>query len=111
MHHLDALDAARATLKERSESYGEVIPSFVRAANIASSITGRRVSPFEISVVMMAVKLSRLAADHKHCDSYVDLINYTAFACQFAGPTSADFDDVIKAQVEADIATVLRAEP
>ncbi len=108
MHHQDLLSAAKATISQRGQEYGDALPSFVRAANIASAILNRKVTAFDVSVVMMAVKMSRLANQREHEDSWVDLAAYVAFAAQFAAPHTSDFDAVVNAQVEADLEAIAR---
>jgi len=45
-------------------------------------LLGRTVSPYDVAIVMMSVKLSRISNERKH-DSFVDLIAYTAFADEY----------------------------
>lgn len=104
MHHQDVLNTAINTIRERGKEYGDVLPSFVRAANIASAILDRRVTAFDVSVVMIAVKMSRLAQNKEHEDSWIDLVAYTAFAAQFAASHGSDFSDIVAAQAEAVLA-------
>lgn len=108
MHHQDVLSTAKSTISQRGQEYGDVMPSFVRAANIAGNILNRRMTSFEVAVVMMAVKMSRLANQRDHEDSWVDLCAYVAFAAQFAAPHTSDFQEVANATVEADITEIVR---
>ena len=108
MNHQDILSTAKATISQRGQEYGDALPSFVRAANIASAILDRKLTAFDIAVVMMAVKMSRLSHQRGHEDSWVDLAAYVAFAAQFSAPTTSDFDAVVTAQVEADLEAIAR---
>ena len=101
MNHRDILNSAITTIGQRGQEYGDVLPSFVRAANIASSVLDRKITAFDVAAIMVAVKLSRLANNREHTDSWVDLVAYTAFAAQFAAPHSSDFSDIVVAQAEA----------
>jgi hypothetical protein len=108
MNHQDILSTAKATISQRGQEYGDALPSFVRAANIASAILDRKLTAFDISVVMMAVKMSRLSHQRTHEDSWVDLAAYVAFAAQFAGPATSDFNDIVKAQIQTDMEQQLK---
>ena len=43
---------------------------------------GKTVTPYDVTIVMMSVKLSRIANERKH-DSFVDLIAYASFADEY----------------------------
>jgi hypothetical protein len=58
---------------------------FDKVARILSIIFGRTVTPWEVAQTMIAVKQVRMSVDPLHIDNYVDQVNYTAFAAQFAG--------------------------
>lgn len=104
MHHSEILRTALETIKVRGEEYGDVLPSFARAASIAGNILDRKMTAFDVAVVMVAVKLSRLANKKEHQDSWVDLCAYVSFAAQFSSPHTSDFMDIVLAQVEEDVA-------
>ena len=108
MNHQDILSTAKATISQRGQEYGDVLPSFVRAANIAGNILNRKVTAFDVAVTLMAVKMSRLANQREHEDSWIDLCAYVAFAAQFAAPHTSDFQDVANATVEADLSEIAR---
>lgn len=108
MHHLDVLATAQSTISQRGKEYGDAVPSFVRAANIASAILDKKFTAYDIAVVMMSVKMSRLCHQRGHEDSWVDLAAYVAFAAQFSAPHTSDFNDIVNATVENDIANIVR---
>jgi len=109
MHHKDFLLAAKTILNHRSKEYGDPRPSFDRAAVFASTLLGRNVTPFDVTTIMLAVKLSRLSYDQAHTDSWVDAINYIAFCGEFSGaPVPGPVTEVMLAKVESDIAEELR---
>lgn len=64
--------------------YGDIAPLFKNAAQLASIITGKDYTEYDISVVMEAIKLARRRANPKLADHYIDNVNYTAFSAQFA---------------------------
>lgn len=103
MHHKDILNDAITTINQRGNEYGDAHPMFVRAANIASALTDRKFTAYDMAIAMMAVKMSRIANNREHHDSWVDLVAYSAFAGQFSKPTTSDFDKIVTAQVEAEL--------
>lgn len=103
MNHKDVLNDAVTTISQRGNEYGDVQPMFVRAANIASALTDRKFTAYDIAIAMMAIKMSRIAHNRESHDSWVDLVAYSAFAAQFSKPTSSDFDKIVTAQVEAEL--------
>lgn len=84
MDHKQVLSECIRILSDRGEQYGSVQDSFRRAAAIASLKLGFEILPYEICVILESVKDARRAYDHTKLDSYVDGINYTAFAAEFA---------------------------
>lgn len=84
MKHTDFHNEARRVLVPRGKSYGDVRKNHKRIARIASELIGYSLSERDIALVLVAVKLGRLAQTPAHADSYVDAINYLAFAGEFA---------------------------
>jgi len=84
MDHLKILDAARATVDQRGEQYGAMTHNFKRIAAISSAILQKEITPYEIAIVMHALKLSRISFNPTGEDHYVDGINYLAFAGELA---------------------------
>lgn len=71
---------AISKVQERGKDYGSFHESFDKAAIIARTMLNKELTSYDVMVVMMAVKMSRLAFDSAHQDSWVDLIAYTSFA-------------------------------
>lgn len=109
MHYREVLKSALSITVQRGEEYGDALPSFVRAANIASAILGTKLTAFDIAVVMMAIKMSRLSHQRGHEDSWIDLAAYVAFAAQFSAPSTSDYNDIVLAQVQTDMEDKLRS--
>jgi hypothetical protein len=84
MNHKEILYKAASTLNERDKIYGDITPLFENAAQLASIMTGKDLTKYDISVVMEAIKLARRRANPKLADHYIDNVNYTAFSAQFA---------------------------
>lgn len=97
MNHKDVLNSAIATLKDRGVQYGQEDLLFDKASRIASTMLDRVVTPYEIAIVHIATKLARMAANPDHMDSYIDSVNYIAFAAQFVTKemTQADKDEIV----------------
>lgn len=80
----ETLMAAATTYKQNDEHYGAFDATHATAADIASTLLGTVLTPHQVALVMMAVKLARIASNPGHLDSYKDLINYSAFASALA---------------------------
>ena len=65
-------------LAERSETYGDPQQSMAAIAERWSITLGQPVTPAQVVLCMMDLKLSRLQRDPTHRDSMVDLIGYAA---------------------------------
>jgi hypothetical protein len=84
MNHKEILSSAVNTLKDRADLYGSEEDLFERVSILYSVMTGQQLSPYDINVVMVCVKLARMRYDRKVADNYVDAINYMSFMGQFA---------------------------
>ena len=84
MNHAQFLIDAAQLVKPRGEVYGSIRLNHEKIAAIASVLTGINLSPHDILMVMVAVKLSRIAKTPDHVDSYLDAINYLSFAGEIA---------------------------
>lgn len=103
MHHTDYISASARILNERGQEYGAVEPCFERIANMASLLLNRNVSPFEVCIFHIATKLARSVESPTKSDTWIDLINYSAFAGQFAATRGHGNERVNIAQMEADL--------
>jgi len=84
MNHKDILMHSAATVNERGEQYGSPEFLFEVAARMASLITGKELTKYDITSVLEAVKLARRRVNPMLDDNYIDNVNYTAFSAQFA---------------------------
>lgn len=75
-------EAARITERDRADAYGDPLDGANRFARILAAATGWDVRPEHFPVVMLAVKLSRIAQAPEcwHRDSYVDIAGYARVA-------------------------------
>jgi len=65
-------------LEERRDDYGEAADQFKAIAARWSITLGMLVSPAQVALCMIDLKLARLAYDPRHVDSIVDVIGYAA---------------------------------
>ncbi len=65
-------------LEERRDDYGEAADQFKAIAARWSITLDVPVTPAQVALCMIDLKLSRLAYDPRHADSVVDVIGYAA---------------------------------
>jgi hypothetical protein len=65
-------------LEERRDDYGEAAEQFGAIAARWSITLGTPVTPAQVALCMMDLKLTRLTYDPRHFDSVVDVIGYAA---------------------------------
>ena len=79
------LGEAAAVLAERAGAYGPADRSLATIAARWSITLGRPVTPEQVVLCMIDVKLARLAHDPAHRDSVVDVIGYAALLPEVGG--------------------------
>lgn len=62
----------------RQKSYGSPLDNWTATARILSSIVGKELSAEQAALLMIGVKLARLATSPNHRDSLVDIAGYIA---------------------------------
>jgi len=87
---MDGTTARKAFLKEvedcvcraRNESYDDAENNFERIAAIANVMFGKKLidplTPVDVALFSMCIKMGRLAFDSEHSDSWVDTAGYAA---------------------------------
>jgi hypothetical protein len=65
-------------LEERRDDYGDPAEQFRAVADRWSITLGTPVTPVQVVLCMIDLKLARLAYDPGHIDSLVDVIGYAA---------------------------------
>mgnify|MGYP000063503817 FL=1 len=65
-------------LEERRDDYGDPAEQFRAIADRWSITLGTPVTPVQVALCMIDLKLARLAYDPGHVDSVVDVIGYAA---------------------------------
>lgn len=105
MNHKAILNESIAILHERNAQYGEMEATFIRACEIFELITGMEFSPYYANMFMHSLKLARIKSAPEKPDSYIDGINYLAFAGEFAThPTAID---AINAAMNAEMVEII----
>lgn len=72
------LQQAAAIIAERAAAYGDVALSMSAVAERWSITLGHPVTPAQVVLCMLDVKLARLSHDPAHQDSIADVIGYAA---------------------------------
>jgi hypothetical protein len=75
------LDAAR-TLAERGRVYGEARANMERTAQLWSIVLGVPVTPVQVALCLVQLKVARLLVTPDHSDSAVDIAGYAAVLCE-----------------------------
>ena len=78
MNAIKTLDDAVTVLIQRNAAYGDPVASFEIIAARWSLTLGQIVTPTQVALCMIDLKLARLAHDPKHRDSVLDVIGYAA---------------------------------
>jgi Domain of unknown function (DUF6378) len=78
MNGPDLLEHAAGLVNRRRREYGEPPDLFEHVAARWALTLGTRVSPAQVVLCLIDLKLARLARDPKHLDSQVDVGGYAA---------------------------------
>lgn len=73
-------EAARLTAEDRNKNYGDPYTNHKRIANIWSVILETEVTPAQVALCMVGVKIARLIQTPNHQDSFIDGAAYMAIA-------------------------------
>ena len=83
MEPKDLLKKAEKVMKQRGEEYGDAKEMFGKISRYWSIYLNRVVTIEDVAMLMALMKIARTTEDKK-TDSYIDCINYCAFAGSFA---------------------------
>ena len=100
MNHTEILTTAASTLRERGHQYGPVELCFDRASQLASIRLNKAVSMYDVAIIMSCVKQARQTENPTLVDSFIDDVNYTAIAGQFAAKQYDLIEDEIAAMAK-----------
>lgn len=78
MNAIKTLDDAVCVVTQRNAAYGDPATSLTAIAARWSLTLGQNVTPTQVTLCMIDLKLARLAHDPKHRDSVLDVIGYAA---------------------------------
>jgi hypothetical protein len=78
MNGPELLEHAAGVVTRRRREYGEPVELFDRIARRWSLTLGTKVSPAQVALCLIDLKLARLARDPGHLDSVVDVAGYAA---------------------------------
>lgn len=109
MKYNDLLMKAAHEYNDRAPVYGSFEDLFDRACQIYQLTTGNVLTPWQAATFMNCLKMARLKHSPTKMDNYVDAMNYTAFAGQFASDAANNIDDV-EQQMIRDMAAKLAPE-
>lgn len=74
----ELLERAVSVVAQRRSTYGQPRDLFERVAIRWSQVLGIKVTPAQVIVCLIDLKLARLARDPKHLDSQIDVAGYAA---------------------------------
>lgn len=80
MNYRELMTEAAQIFHDRHERYGDMQIIMERTSHISTLITGIHLTPHDIALILMSVKLARMGTNCREKDNYVDGINYFAFA-------------------------------
>lgn len=101
--HTEILTSAVMILKDRGLQYGPEEACFDRISKLATICLNKEISPYDIAIIQVCLKLARLQEARTLKDNYVDGINYLAFAAQFSDQgvsVQTALNDDLRAMVE-----------
>jgi hypothetical protein len=81
--HLDILNEATRSITDHMVDYGEPAANYERASALVSLILNKPITPHEIAMIKLAVKLSRIAETPDLRKTYVEMIACAALAGEF----------------------------
>ena len=87
-HPGDLLSHAFELINARGADYdnaADIEQNYREVAAVASVITGKALTPRDVAMIMVCLKLLRSKSSPDKLDNYVDAMNYMAFAACFTG--------------------------
>jgi Domain of unknown function (DUF6378) len=78
MNGPELLEHAAGIVNRRRRDYGEPVDLFEAVAARWSLSLGTRISPAQVVLCLIDLKIARLARDPRHLDSQVDVAGYAA---------------------------------
>ncbi len=78
------IEAAGLIEGDRNNEYGDPREMHQRAADIYNAYRGAMLTAHDVAMILLSVKLARLAHMPDHRDSYVDICGYAGIAYEIA---------------------------
>ena len=78
----DALKQVQNIIQQRGERYGDVRSNMAETAKRMSLTLGAPVTPANVCLLMIDLKLARLKETPKHLDSVLDVMGYAALLAE-----------------------------
>jgi hypothetical protein len=72
------LEQASSIVRNRRRTYGQPLDLFERVAVRWSQALGTKVTPAQVIVCLLDLKVARLTHDPRHLDSMIDIAGYAA---------------------------------
>lgn len=88
MNALDLLREAAATIEARGSAYGPADRMFASVAVRWTQVIGTTVTPSQVALCLIDLKLVRLIHDPRHRDSQVDIAGYAALLREVSNASS-----------------------
>jgi len=74
----ELLERAATVVRDRRGVYGEPVDLFERVSARWSQVPGIKVTPAQVIICLIDLKVARLSHDPRHLDSIIDLAGYAA---------------------------------
>ena len=81
-------EAAGLINGDRNHEYGDPREMHQRAADIYNAYRGAMLTAHDVAMILLSVKLARLAHMPDHRDSYVDICDYAGIAYEIASEST-----------------------
>jgi hypothetical protein len=69
----------------RAKDYGDAAENFQRIAELWQPILGTDITPEQVALCLVQLKVSRLITAPDHQDSWIDACGYLALGCEISG--------------------------
>ena len=86
MNREQILEAARQIVtKDREQDYGSPEDNFGIASILWSAYLQFKVDPHDVAVMMILLKVARIASGHQKADNWIDIAGYAACGGELDG--------------------------
>ena len=78
-------EAARLISEDRNIDYGDPMKNFRAISEMWSAYTDVKITPHDVAVMMILVKVARLSSSPRKQDSWIDIAGYAALGAEIVG--------------------------